>query len=98
MGCVSTSYRRLPHQPKLFLRLLDDFASVAKFYAHPPAFESIVESAKSLDFPSDRRTAVTDVLRDINIGLGAGEATRRNLDRLQQGAVAVVSGQQVGLF
>ena len=30
--------------------------------------------------------------------LGAGDATRRNLDRLENGAVAVVSGQQVGLF
>ena len=30
--------------------------------------------------------------------LGAGEATRANLDRLANGAVAVVSGQQVGLF
>src|SRR5262252_6943902 len=98
MGCVSTSYRRLPHQPKLFLRLLDDFAGVAKFYGHPPAFASILESAKSLDFPPDRRAAVVEVLRGINDGLGAGEATRRNLDRLRQGAVAVVSGQQVGLF
>ena len=41
---------------------------------------------------------MTTVLRDVNGLLGAGAATRRNLDRLENGAVAVVSGQQVGLF
>jgi len=98
MGCISIPFRRLPHQPKLFLRFLDDFPGVSKFYAHPPTFESVDEIARSLDFPVDRRKEVTAVLRDINGALGAGDATRRNLDRLENGAVAVVSGQQVGLF
>jgi bacillithiol biosynthesis cysteine-adding enzyme BshC len=98
MGCISIPFRRLPHQPKLFLRFLDDFPSVSKFYAHPPTFESVNEIARSLDFPVDRRKEVTAVLRDVNSVLGAGDATRRNLDRLENGAVAVVSGQQVGLF
>jgi bacillithiol biosynthesis cysteine-adding enzyme BshC len=98
MGCISIPFRRLPHQPKLFLRFLDDFPSVSKFYAHPPTFESVNEIARSLDFPVDRRKEVTAVLRDVNGVLGAGDATHRNLDRLENGAVAVVSGQQVGLF
>ena len=98
MGCISIPFRRLPHQPKLFLRFLDDFPSVSKFYAHPPTFESVNEIARALDFPVDRRKEVTAALRDINGVLGAGDATRRNLDRLENGAVAVVSGQQVGLF
>jgi bacillithiol synthase len=98
MGCVSTPYRRLPHQPKLFLRLVEDFSSVASFYAHAPTLDAITQIAKSLDFPADRREAVVGVLRDINATLGAGDATRRNLERLENGAVAVVSGQQVGLF
>jgi bacillithiol synthase len=98
MGCISIPFRRLPHQPKLFLRFLDDFPSVSKFYPHPPTFESVNEIARSLDFPVDRRKEVTTVLRDVNGVLGAGDATRRNLDRLENGAVAVVSGQQVGLF
>src|SRR5271154_2868799 len=98
MGCISIPFRRLPHQPKLFLRFLDDFPSVSKFYPHPPTFESVNEVARSLDFPVDRRKEMTAVLRDVNGVLGAGDATRRNLDRLENGAVAVVSGQQVGLF
>jgi bacillithiol synthase len=98
MGCVSIPFRRLPHQPKLFLRFLDDFSGVSDFYAHPPTLEAIKQAAKSLDFPNDRRKQVVAALRDINATLGTGEATQRNLQRLESGAVAVVSGQQVGLF
>jgi bacillithiol synthase len=68
------------------------------FYPHPPTFEAVMEFARSLDFPVDHRKEVVSVLRDINSALGAGDATQRNLDRLQNGAVAAVSGQQVGLF
>jgi bacillithiol biosynthesis cysteine-adding enzyme BshC len=98
MGCVSIPFRRLPHQPKLFLQFLDDFSSVAKFYAHAPSLESVKKVAQSLEFPTERRKEVTAVLRDINRGFGASEAALRNLDRLENGAVAIVSGQQVGLF
>src|SRR5580692_11343472 len=98
MGCISIPFRRLPHQPKLFLRFVDDFPGVANFYAHPPTFEAVTQAAKSLAFPAERRRKVAAALRDINASLGAGTATERNLDRLENGAVAVVSGQQVGLF
>src|ERR1700692_3447960 len=98
MGCISIPFRRLPHQPKLFLRFIDDFSSVSKFYGHPPTFESVKENIDALDYPPERRREVVAALRDINGVLGAGDATRRNLDRLANGAVAVVSGQQVGLF
>jgi bacillithiol synthase len=58
----------------------------------------VKKSARSLEYPRERRAAVTEILREQNAALGAGEATRANLDRLAKGAVAVVSGQQVGLF
>jgi bacillithiol biosynthesis cysteine-adding enzyme BshC len=98
MGCVSIPFRRLPHQPKLFLRFVDDFPGVSTFYAHPPTLEAIKQTAKSLDFPAERRKQVAAVLRELNAAVGGGEATQRNLERLENGAVAVVSGQQVGLF
>jgi bacillithiol synthase len=98
MGCISIPYRRLPHQPKLFVQLVDDFPSVAKFYPHPPSLEAIQHAAASLRFPAERRREVSQVLREINRTLGSGEATERNLQRLENGAAAVVSGQQVGLF
>ena len=98
MGCVSIPFRRLPHQPRLFVQFIDDFSSVANFYAHAPSLESVKQVAQTLEYPPDRRKEVVSVLRDVNRGFGAGEATLRNLDRLENGAVAIVSGQQVGLF
>lgn len=98
MGCVSIPFRRLPHQPKLFVQFIDDFSRVANFYAHEPSLESVKQVAQTLEYPAERRQAVVKVLRDINREFGAAEATQRNLDRLENGAVAILSGQQVGLF
>src|SRR6266851_10039774 len=90
--------RQLPHQPKLFLEYLDHFEKVKSFYAHPPAMAAVTRAARKLDYPGERRAEVTSILRKQNIALGAGAETLSNLDRLEKGAVAVVSGQQVGLF
>jgi bacillithiol synthase len=98
MGCVSIPFRRLPHQPKLFLRFVDDYPSVASFYLHPPKLEAAIQAAKSIEYPADRRQAVTAALGGINAKMGASDVTRQNLQRLGNGAVAVLSGQQVGLF
>ncbi len=98
MGCISIPFQRLPHQPKLFLRFLNDFSSVSQFYPHPPSLEAIQQAAKTLDYPQDRRKEVAAILRETNAALGAGEGTAKNIDRLANGAVAVLSGQQVGLF
>src|ERR1700732_38830 len=98
MGCVSIPFRRLPHQPKLFVRLIEDFASVSQFYAHAPSLDSVKRVAASLEFPAERRREVSAILRQQNEALGAGTATQRNIEKLERGAVAVVSGQQVGLF
>ena len=98
MGCVSIPFRRLPHQPKLFVRLIDDYSSVKKFYAHPPAMDAVNGVAASLEYPAERRREVATILREQNAGFGAGAATRSNLEKFERGAVAVVSGQQVGLF
>src|SRR6266404_5254166 len=98
MGCVSIPFRRLPHQPKLFVRLIDDYSSVKRFYAHPPNMEAVKQVASVLDYPAERRREVARILREQNAALGAGAAALSNLEKLERGAVAVVSGQQVGLF
>jgi bacillithiol biosynthesis cysteine-adding enzyme BshC len=98
MGCVSIPFRRLPHQPKLFVRLIDDYSSVEEFYAHPPNMDAVRQVASSLDYPAQRRREVARILREQNASLGASATTLSNLEKLDRGAVAVVSGQQVGLF
>jgi bacillithiol synthase len=98
MECRALPFRQLPHQSKLFLQFLDNFSSVSNFYGHPPTLAAIKKVARSLNYPRERRAEVSAILREQNAGFGAGEATRENLERLAKGAVAVVSGQQVGLF
>ena len=98
MGCVSIPFRRLPHQPKLFVRLIDDYSSVRKFYPHPPSLDAVKEVVPGLEYPAERRREVAGILREQNIALGASAATLGKIEELERGAVAVVSGQQVGLF
>jgi len=98
MGCVSIPFRRLPHQPKVFVRLIDDYPSVKRFYAHPPNMDAVKQVASSLDYPAERRREVARILREQNAAFGASAAAMSNLEELERGAVAVVSGQQVGLF
>ncbi len=98
MDCRVLPLRQLPHQPKLFLEYLDHFEKVKSFYAHPPAMAAVTRVALKLEYPEDRRVEVASILRRQNIALGAGAETLSNLDHLEKGAVAVVSGQQVGLF
>src|SRR5580692_2865552 len=98
MDCRALPFRQLPHQSKLFIQFLDNFPSVKQFYGHPPTIQEVKKAAKSLAYPRERRAEVTQILREQNAAFGAGEGTRENLDRLAKGAIAVVSGQQVGLF
>src|SRR6266851_1448054 len=98
MDCHVLAFRQLPHQPKLFLEYLDHFEKVKSFYFNPPTMPAVARAARKLDYPGERRAEVTSILRKQNIALGAGAEMLSNLDRLENGAVAVVSGQQVGLF
>lgn len=98
MDCRPLAFSRLPHQPKLFLAYLEKFESVRAFYAHPPTMQAVTQASRQLDYPGERRAVVAQILAKQNVELGAGSETQANLERLANGAVAVVSGQQVGLF
>ena len=98
MRCQSIAYERLPHPSKLFLHYMENFSRVGGFYAHAPKFAAVKRVAGKRAFPEERRRAVAAILREQNRALGSGAATERNLERLEKGAVAIVTGQQVGLF
>jgi bacillithiol biosynthesis cysteine-adding enzyme BshC len=98
MHCRVLPIEALPHQPQLLRDYLHSYERVSGFYQHKPELESILRVARTIDFPRDRRGQVAAILRQQNILLGSGERTLANLDRLEKGAVAVVSGQQTGLF
>src|SRR5436305_13695106 len=98
MNCRALAFHQLPHQPKLFLAYLEKFEKVKAFYAYPPTMQAVTRASKKLDYPQERRDEVAANLIEPNETLGTGTETTSNLERLAKGAVAVVSGQQVGLF
>lgn len=95
-------FREIPQTTKLFASYLEDFVRVSSYYAHPPTAAGIDAAAREVRLDSAVRRGVAEVLREENARLGAGgkldAATARNLNRLAAGAVAIVTGQQVGLF
>ena len=98
MDCRALSFRQLPHQPKLFLDYVDHFEAVKSFYAHPPTMDAVRAVAKTLQYPEARRKEVAGIFRRQNESWGAGATTLTHIARFERGAIAVVSGQQVGLF
>lgn len=98
--CIS--YREIPHTAKLFTAFLEDFARVSAFYPHPPTSAGIDSAARAAKLDSGVRKSVVEILREQNqrfAPLGKLDpATAHNLERFAAGAVAIVTGQQVGLF
>jgi bacillithiol biosynthesis cysteine-adding enzyme BshC len=98
MDCRAVLPQQLPHTTKLFGDYVSDFSKLAAFYSHPPDIHQVAIEAKKLQFPAERRRDVTEILRAQNTRFGSSAKAQENLDRLADGAVTIVSGQQVGLF
>jgi len=98
MDCRALLPHQLPHATKLFRDYIENFSKVEQFYEHEPELKAAARCAKNLEFPQDRRVQVADILRAQNLLYGSGVETQKNLERLADGAFAVVTGQQVGLF
>ena len=98
MDCRALLAHQLPHTSKLFRDYTESFPKVESFYEHAPHLKAVAHYAKKLSFPSERCRQVAGILRAQNQLFGSGAETEKNLARLADGAVAVVTGQQVGLF
>jgi len=90
-GCLR--HTDLPHTSRLFSDFVYHFDRVSQFYAHNPLdFHSYERAAARIDFPPERRAALVDALHAQN-------GPSPELTKLAEpGTVAVVTGQQVGLF
>jgi len=92
-------FSSIPHTTHLFDDYLHNFDRVKRFYAQPPLRQDWwADETKNIQYPAERRKAVAAVLERQNREFGAGEKTFSNIQRLREGAGAVVTGQQVGLF
>jgi bacillithiol synthase len=92
-------FSRIPHTTRLFNDFITYSPKVRSFYPHSPHFSEWIKSeATSLDYDSARRERVSDILESQNRSRDASAETLSNLSRFRNGAAAIVTGQQVGLF
>ena len=91
-------FTAIPHNSRLFLDFLFAFEKVEAFYAHRPQSRAVLEYAQKLDFPIERRAQVAAVLERQNREWGASAQTLESIERFRRGAVACISGQQVGVL
>ncbi|HJX89870.1 MAG TPA: bacillithiol biosynthesis cysteine-adding enzyme BshC [Pyrinomonadaceae bacterium] len=95
------SFERIPHQSRLFLDYLEDPLALRKFYPSAVRFhhelpQRVPEVLAAYEVD---RAKVCDALEACNRRWGAGEETLKNLQLLRDpDCIAVVSGQQAGLF
>jgi bacillithiol biosynthesis cysteine-adding enzyme BshC len=84
---------QLPHTTRLFEDFTYHFERIAPFYGrHPHLPQSFRQAAEEIDYPAERRAALVEALRQHNEGSPSLE------ELAKPGTVAVVTGQQVGLF
>ena len=94
-------FDRIPHQSQLFLDYLKDPVALRNFYPSAVRFHHELQERVPEVLGAYRvdRNRVCDGLAAMNKRWGAGEATLKNIELLRESdCIAVVSGQQAGLF
>jgi bacillithiol synthase len=92
-------FTQIPHTTRLFLDYLSYTPSVHGFYPRSPIFsEWVKDEAQRVAYDAARRSKVSEILERQNRAWGASQKTLDNLERFRRGALAAVTGQQVGLF
>lgn len=92
-------FQQIPHSTRLFLDYLSYTPSVRDFYPRSPIFsEWVKDESHRVVYDAARRAKVSEILERQNRAWGASPKTLANIERLRRGALAAVTGQQVGLF
>src|SRR5450755_218061 len=92
-------FSQIPHTTRLFTDFLAYSPNIQPFYPHSPHFTDWLKSeAAGVRYDQARRGRVAAILERQNLAWGASPKTVENIGRLRDGALAVVTGQQVGLF
>lgn len=92
-------FTQIPHTTRLFLDYLSYTPTVREMYPRSPNFsEWVKDEAQRVVYDPTRRSRVAEILERQNRAWGASEQTLANIERLRRGALAAVTGQQVGLF
>src|ERR1700733_14700818 len=92
MECSCVRHTEVPGTSRLFADLIYHFDRVQDLYPYRPNDIEALQAAARFDFPNDRRAALIQALTPLN----EGNPSLASL--AQPGTVAIVTGQQVGLF
>lgn len=95
----------LPHVTRLYTAYLSGAKKLSEFYPHPPTLAAISsvsrERKRERRYSPEMRAAIANILARQNADISAAgmhPAVERNLASFREGAMAVVTGQQAGLF
>jgi len=92
-------FQQIPHTTRLFLDFLSYTPSVRSFYPRSPiSSEWLKDESQRVVYDDARRRTVSEILERQNRAWGASPQTLANIERFKRGALAAVTGQQVGLF
>ena len=96
----SLRFTDIPRTTPLFNDFLYDYQNVARFYAnYGRSVEPLADHARRVGAQQFDRKRVPDALDRINRRAGSPELTFKNIEMLRRpGTVAIVTGQQAGLF
>ncbi len=92
MQCTCVRQTDLPNTSKLYSDLVYNFDRVKDLYPWPPNDLRSISAAAKFNFPEERRAALVRALSPLNQGNPSLDVIAR------PGTVAIVTGQQVGLF
>ncbi|HZM85155.1 MAG TPA: bacillithiol biosynthesis cysteine-adding enzyme BshC [Blastocatellia bacterium] len=96
----SLRFTDIPRTTALFNDFMYDYPKVARFYPnYGRSDQPLLEHARRVGAQQFDRKRVPDALERINRSVGSPELTFKHIDMLRRpGAVAIVTGQQAGLF
>lgn len=98
MQQTSYPFEKLPFS-RLFKTYTSNFQALEEFYEYDPYDSGAVAARAGEAGPSEPRSRLENVVKRFNAEFDRSAATERNIGRLgEEGALAVVTGQQLSLF
>jgi bacillithiol synthase len=98
MECDCLRFSEIPQTTDLFASFTEDFGKVKRFYEHSPDEAGVRAAAQEMRLDAGARSALVELLREQNRRMGSDVEVEKNINRLGEGAGAIVTGQQASLF
>ncbi len=88
----------VPRSSRLFLDYSESSVPLTPFFGNAASGREWMTHRQNAGLPPEHRARLTTLLHAQNRTFGGGGAAAANIERLANGAAAVVTGQQVALF